>query len=54
MVACFFRSVRHGSTITSGEITAFPGCRYDDQVDSTSQALEFLETKCRLTLYDLV
>jgi predicted phage terminase large subunit-like protein len=36
------------------EITAFPGSRYDDQVDSTSQALEFLETKCRLKMYDVV
>jgi phage terminase large subunit-like protein len=24
------------------EITGFPGSKYDDQVDSTSQALEFL------------
>lgn len=36
------------------EITAFPGGKYDDQVDSTSQALEYLETKCRRTLYDAV
>ncbi len=36
------------------EITAFPGGKYDDQVDSTSQALEFLETKCRLTIFDVV
>ena len=36
------------------EITAFPGGRYDDQVDSTSQALEFLETKCRRTIFDVV
>lgn len=27
------------------EITGFPGSKYDDQVDSTSQALEFLGTK---------
>ena len=25
-----------------GEITGFPGTKHDDQVDSTSQALEFL------------
>lgn len=36
------------------EITAFPGGKYDDQVDSTSQALEFLDQKCRLTIYDVV
>jgi predicted phage terminase large subunit-like protein len=29
------------------EITGFPGTKYDDQVDSTSQALEFLATKSR-------
>jgi phage terminase large subunit-like protein len=27
------------------EITGFPGGKYDDQVDSTTQALEFLGTK---------
>jgi len=27
------------------EITGFPGGKYDDQVDSTSQALEFLGDK---------
>jgi len=27
------------------ELTSFPGCKYDDQVDSTSQALEFLRVK---------
>ena len=27
------------------ELTGFPGGRYDDQVDSTTQALEFLGTK---------
>jgi predicted phage terminase large subunit-like protein len=26
----------------SNELTSFPACRYDDQVDSTSQALEFM------------
>ena len=29
------------------EITGFPGTKYDDQVDSTSQALEFLGGKAR-------
>jgi predicted phage terminase large subunit-like protein len=27
------------------ELTGFPGGKYDDQVDSTTQALEFLGTK---------
>ncbi len=31
------------------EITGFPGTRYDDQVDSTSQALEFLDFSSMLT-----
>jgi predicted phage terminase large subunit-like protein len=26
------------------ESTSFPGCKYDDQVDSTTQALEHLKT----------
>lgn len=29
------------------EITGFPGTKFDDQVDSTSQALEFLTSKAR-------
>lgn len=32
------------------EITGFPGTKYDDQVDSTSQALEHLKTKVRSRL----
>jgi predicted phage terminase large subunit-like protein len=32
------------------EITGFPGTKYDDQVDSTSQALEVLKTKVRSRL----
>ena len=31
------------------EITGFPGSKHDDQVDSTSQALEFLSTAARLS-----
>jgi predicted phage terminase large subunit-like protein len=29
------------------EITGFPGTKYDDQIDSTAQALEFLGGKAR-------
>jgi predicted phage terminase large subunit-like protein len=32
------------------EITGFPGTKYDDQVDSTTQALEILKTKMRSRL----
>ena len=32
------------------EVTGFPGTKYDDQVDSTSQALEVLKTKVRSRL----
>ena len=32
------------------EITGFPGTKYDDQVDSTTQALEHLKTKVRSRL----
>jgi predicted phage terminase large subunit-like protein len=32
------------------EITGFPGTKYDDQVDSTTQALEYLKTKVRSRL----
>lgn len=32
------------------EITGFPGTKYDDQVDSTTQALELLKTKVRSRL----
>jgi predicted phage terminase large subunit-like protein len=37
------------------ELTGFPGSKYDDQVDSTSQALDFMSSKaCRLTIFDVV
>ena len=36
------------------EITGFPGGKYDDQVDSTTQALEFLANKARTTIYDVL
>ncbi len=37
------------------ELTGFPGAKFDDQVDSTTQALDFMSSKaCRLTLYDVV
>jgi predicted phage terminase large subunit-like protein len=29
-----------------GEITSFPGGRYDDQVDSTTQALDHMRAEC--------
>jgi predicted phage terminase large subunit-like protein len=32
------------------ELTSFPGAKFDDQVDSTTQALEHLKTKVRSTL----
>jgi predicted phage terminase large subunit-like protein len=35
------------------EITGLPGSKYDDQVDSTSQTLEFLGTKAhRLAIWE--
>ena len=37
------------------ELTAFPGAKFDDQVDSTTQALDFMSSKlCRLTIFDVV
>jgi predicted phage terminase large subunit-like protein len=37
------------------ELTGFPGSKYDDQVDSTSQALDFMGSKaCRLTIFDVL
>jgi predicted phage terminase large subunit-like protein len=37
------------------ELTGFPGAKFDDQVDSTTQALDFMSSKlCRLTIYDVV
>lgn len=35
------------------ELTGFPGTKFDDQVDSTSQALDFMSSKeCRLSIFD--
>lgn len=34
------------------ELTGFPGTKFDDQVDSTAQALDFMSTYCRPTIYD--
>lgn len=37
------------------ELTGFPGSKYDDQVDSTSQALDFMGSKaCRQSIYDVL
>jgi predicted phage terminase large subunit-like protein len=37
------------------ELTGFPGTKFDDQVDSTTQALDFMSSKaCRLTLFDVI
>jgi predicted phage terminase large subunit-like protein len=37
------------------ELTGFPGSKFDDQVDSTTQALDFMSSKaCRLTIYDVL
>jgi predicted phage terminase large subunit-like protein len=37
------------------ELTGFPGTKYDDQVDSTTQALEFMNSKlCRTSIYDVL
>ena len=36
------------------ELTGFPGTKFDDQVDSTSQALDFMSQYCKLTIYDLI
>lgn len=37
------------------ELTGFPGTKFDDQVDSTTQALDFMSSKaCKLTLYDVL
>ena len=37
------------------ELLAFPGGKFDDQVDSTIQALEFMSsTACRLTIFDVL
>jgi predicted phage terminase large subunit-like protein len=37
------------------ELLGFPGGKFDDQVDSTIQALDFMSSKaCRLTMFDVV
>lgn len=36
------------------ELTAFPGCKFDDQVDSTSQALEYLKTKRSVLIWEIL
>jgi len=37
------------------ELTGFPGTKFDDQVDSTTQALDFMSSKaCRHTIYDVL
>jgi predicted phage terminase large subunit-like protein len=37
------------------ELTGFPGSKFDDQVDSTTQALDFMSSKaCRPTIYDVL
>jgi predicted phage terminase large subunit-like protein len=35
-----------------GELTAFPGSKYDDQVDSTSQALEYMKQNRGLAIWE--
>jgi predicted phage terminase large subunit-like protein len=35
------------------ELAAFPGGKHDDQVDSTSQALEYLANR-KISIYDLL
>ena len=37
------------------ELTGFPGAKFDDQVDSTVQALDFMSSKvCRTTIFDVL
>lgn len=37
------------------ELTGFPGTKFDDQVDSTTQALDFMSSDaCRLSIYDVL
>jgi predicted phage terminase large subunit-like protein len=36
------------------EITGFPGTKHDDQVDSTAQALDFMSTNCKLTIFEAI
>jgi predicted phage terminase large subunit-like protein len=35
------------------ELTLFPGCKFDDQVDTTSQALEHLKNR-GVRIYDVL
>jgi predicted phage terminase large subunit-like protein len=37
------------------ELTGFPGAKFDDQVDSTTQALDFVSSDaCRLSIFDVL
>jgi predicted phage terminase large subunit-like protein len=36
------------------ELTGFPGSKFDDQVDSTTQALDFISSHCALTIFDVI
>jgi phage terminase large subunit-like protein len=36
------------------ELTAFPGSKFDDQLDSTSQALEHLKMNRSLMVWELL
>ena len=37
------------------ELTGFPGTKFDDQVDSTTQALDFMSSDaCGLTIFDVL
>lgn len=36
------------------ELTGFPGSKFDDQVDSTTQALDFMRRYCQPTIYDVL
>lgn len=36
------------------ELTGFPGSKFDDQVDSTTQALDYMSRYCQPTIYDFL
>ena len=36
------------------ELTGFPGSKFDDQVDSTTQALDFITSQCAPTIFDVI
>ena len=36
------------------ELTTFPGAKFDDQVDSTTQALDHMKFGRSLTIYDVL